>query len=99
MTQGGSNGRAELCAISREEFDQIEKDNPGSIQRVWVKMELNRIETDPRLPKEYEELSSLFEEKSDDDSLPKHQPWDYEIPLELPQGQVIVQFTECQNSN
>ena len=72
MTQRGSNGRAELCAISREEFDWIKKDNPGSIQRIWVKMELNGIETDPRLPKEYEELSSLFGEKSDDDSLPKH---------------------------
>ena len=45
-------------------------------------MELNGIEMDPRLPKEYEELSSLFKEKSDDDSLPKHQPWDHEIPLE-----------------
>ena len=31
ITQGGSNGRAELCAISCKEFDRIEKDNPGSI--------------------------------------------------------------------
>ena len=47
MTQGGSNGRAELCTILYEEFDRIEKDNPGSIQHVWVKIELNGIKTDP----------------------------------------------------
>jgi hypothetical protein len=34
------------------------------------------------VPREYEEYRELFQEKERSQSLPKHQPWDHEIPLE-----------------
>ena len=34
------------------------------------------------LPKQYQEYKDVFDEPSDENALPKHQPWDHEIPLE-----------------
>lgn len=35
-----------------------------------------------RIPAEYKEYEHLFREKPTNETLPKHQPWDHEIPLE-----------------
>ena len=34
------------------------------------------------IPVEYKEYEELFQERSDNEALPKHQPWDHVIPLE-----------------
>ena len=35
------------------------------------------------IPREYQKWKRLFEEEAGKEALPKHQPWDYEIKLEL----------------
>ena len=34
-----------------------------------------------QIPLEYKEFAELFEEESEEDSLPLYKPWDYEIKL------------------
>ena len=38
--------------------------------------------TSMELPLEYQDFKDLFKEKEGEAALPKHKPWDYEIPIE-----------------
>ena len=38
--------------------------------------------TSMELPSEYQDFENLFKEKEGEAALPKHKPWDHEIPIE-----------------
>ncbi|KAI7411517.1 hypothetical protein KC336_g12012 [Hortaea werneckii] len=48
---------------------------------LWSKKQ-DEAKTKLAIPPEYQDFKALFEEESDQDALPKHQPWDHEIKLQ-----------------
>ena len=64
---------------------------------VWVIQKWFAIEKHEEIPAVYREYTELFMEKPWTNALPKHQPWDHEIPLEegtSPTHGPIYQMTE-----
>ena len=55
----------------------------SSIKAIWVRSQ-GRIlaSTSMELPSEYQDFKDLFKEKEEEAALPKHKPWDHEIPIE-----------------
>ena len=62
-----------INAITLEDLQEIQRHNPEPT--------LCATE-EPVLPQEYREFEKLFSEEEAEIELPKHQPWDHEIPLE-----------------
>src|SRR2546421_2472863 len=71
-----------MCTMSSRKFKKIRKQDPNLAKCMWIRPEVSTSIAAPQLPSEYEEFRELFEEKPAESALPKHLPWDHEIPLE-----------------
>ena len=49
---------------------------------VWVRPKEGTLAVTDQCPPEYQEFEELFKDEKTSLALPKHQPWDHEIPLE-----------------
>ena len=68
-----------VVAQTREEMkDDFES---GNVMVLWSRVGLASETTTTKIPNEYAEFGTLFQEESIDEALPKHQPWDHEIKL------------------
>ena len=78
------NGSAELGSriMGCAPYSELESDSNDS-PPVATSIE-DTPETDDvskTIPVQYEEFANMFEDAHDESALPKHQPWDHEIPL------------------
>lgn len=87
----------EINVISPRKIGQLLRKDPDSVHYLWISNEQRELATVTtvdkttrektlpeahELPREYKEFRDLFEEKPAHESLPKHQDWDHEIPIE-----------------
>src|SRR5256884_2388366 len=61
---------------------KIQEDKETGSKPMWIRPEVSTSIAAPQLLSEYEEFKELFKEKPAESALPKHHPWDHEIPLE-----------------
>jgi hypothetical protein len=81
-TERQRNLQSEICAISPRKIDKVQKKDPNQVKCMWIRPEVSTGIAVPQIPSEYQEFRELFEERPAESALPKHQPWDHEIPLE-----------------
>ncbi|KAM0717753.1 hypothetical protein Q7P37_006085 [Cladosporium fusiforme] len=73
--------KIDICAMSATELqEQVEK-NPDQVQVLYCK-KTEEAKTEFVIPPEYADFRQLFEKESDEEALPKHQPWDHEIKIQ-----------------
>ncbi|KAM0712543.1 hypothetical protein Q7P37_011640 [Cladosporium fusiforme] len=73
--------KIDIRAMSATELqEQVEK-NPDQVQVLYCK-KTEEAQTEFVIPPEYADFRQLFEKESDEEALPKHQPWDHEIRIQ-----------------
>jgi hypothetical protein len=81
----------DIIAITANEALEIIERRLTTMQILYCKKVAESILT-LKIPAEYRDFKGLFELESDQEALPKHQPWDHEIKLQpgtTPQKQAI----------
>jgi len=81
----------DIIAMTANEALEIIEKRPSTMQILYCKKVAESMPT-LEIPKEYQDFKGLFELESDQDALPKHQPWDHEIniqPGKEPQKQAV----------
>lgn len=73
-------GTIDIQAMSASELREQVRMNPDQVQVLYCKKTEGRSEIE--IPPEYADFKGLFEKESDEDALPKHQPWDHEIKIQ-----------------
>jgi hypothetical protein len=69
-------------AIQDTESDAISGDQEPSIQNIQASSGNTSEVPQGKVPDEYKEFETLFQEKPPETALPEHQEWDHEIPIE-----------------
>ncbi|KAM0713386.1 hypothetical protein Q7P37_010348 [Cladosporium fusiforme] len=73
--------KIDICAMSATELQEQVKKNPNQVQVLYYK-KTEEAKTEFVIPLEYADFRQLFEKESDEEALPKHQPWDHEIKIQ-----------------
>ena len=69
-----------IDVISATELRQEIDHNLKQVMALWVKA-LVATTNQQKIPKRYSQYMELFQEEAPGEELPKHSPWDHEIPL------------------
>jgi len=88
----------EIQEISLKAMAAFYKRDPNSVVLAMVSLEKGPDEFEPPL-KEYRRFKPLFQEELGKEALPKHQPWDHEIPLiegKQPKAQPIYSLSRTE---
>ncbi|KAM0722089.1 hypothetical protein Q7P37_003015 [Cladosporium fusiforme] len=73
--------KIDIRAMSATELQEQVKENPDQVQVLYYK-KTEEAKTEFVIPPEYVDFRQLFEKESDEEALPKHQPWDHEIKIQ-----------------
>ena len=72
----------ESLSVVAETRKEMEDDfQKGNVMVLWSRVASADEAVPAKLPNEYAEYETLFQEEAIDDALPKHQAWDHEIKL------------------
>lgn len=87
--------RVEVQEISLKAMTAFHKRDPDAVYLAMI--EVGPEGTKVQIPSEYKNFAHLFAEAKGKEALPKHQPWDHEIPLvegKFPSAQPIYSLSE-----
>ena len=73
---------ARIASTRRVEKTTSPSTGADSTKAQEVRADKKEKRTEPNIPEEYQEFLDLFREKTGQEALPEHKPWDHEIELE-----------------